>query len=142
MTTYEICYLSKASPCLTNDELKIVLEETTHFNNNNGITGVLLFSSGTFFQVLEGDETQITHLFYNKIMKDSRHSDIYTILQKSTKIPFFQGYSSKFVAIQNKIEINQIKEYIIKHNIQDDPKRFRRLLIPYLTTALTSSQAF
>ncbi len=139
---YNICYVSKGDTGLTQFDLENILKTTTSNNNENGVSGVLLFSSGYFFQVLEGEEELLKDLFCNKIMKDSRHSDIYVILQKSAKIPFFQGYSSKFVASQNKIEIKQIKKYIEKHNIQDNPERFRRLLIPYLTTALTNSQAF
>lgn len=136
---YEICYLSKASPHLTNNELKNVLEKTTHYNNSNGITGVLLFSSGIFFQVLEGDETLVTNLFCNKIMKDTRHSDVYVILRKNTKVPFFSGYSSKINTSQQHIEVAQLKKYIEKNNILNNPDRFRRLLIPHLTTMLTSS---
>ncbi|WP_238527948.1 BLUF domain-containing protein [Aquimarina agarivorans] len=131
--------MSKICKSVSKEEQDHILEAAKQYNNRNKISGVLLCSSGFFFQILEGEETIVKDLFYNKILKDSRHKDIYTVLQKSTRITFFKGYYSKFNCSDHPdLKICQLKKYIEKHKIQDNPDRFRRLLIPHLATALTN----
>lgn len=50
-------------------------------NSARNITGILLYSNKTFFQVLEGEEPDINTVF-SQIEKDPRHRDI-TILEKT-----------------------------------------------------------
>jgi hypothetical protein len=53
-------------------ELQSLLDECRRKNAVAGITGILLYHNGSFFQVLEGDRNVVEALF-EKITKDKRH---------------------------------------------------------------------
>ena len=55
-------------------ELDALLEKARINNANLGITGMLLYEDGSFFQVLEGGRTDVEALF-EKIAKDKRHKN-------------------------------------------------------------------
>ncbi len=61
------------------DLLKLLKQCRTN-NGAKNITGILLYSKGTFFQVLEGDELTVNQV-YSVIEKDKRHKDC-TIIEK------------------------------------------------------------
>lgn len=59
----------------------LALLKTCRVNNGiKNITGILLYSHGTFFQVLEGDESVVDATF-DSIKKDTRHTNV-TLLEK------------------------------------------------------------
>ncbi|MDO9049641.1 MAG: phosphate-starvation-inducible PsiE family protein [Methylobacter sp.] len=75
--------LTYASTAITdfNPENLLTLLKTCRVNNAaKNITGILLYSHGTFFQVLEGDEAAVAATF-EIIKKDKRHKDI-TLIEK------------------------------------------------------------
>jgi len=75
---YAISYVSSVNPNLTENDIQEVLHYTRNWNNDHGITGILLFSDGNFFQVLEG-ETDILKSLLSRIVKDKRHTNKSTI---------------------------------------------------------------
>jgi len=74
--TYASTALKEWSP----EELLKLLKECRNNNDVNNITGILLYTNGTFFQVLEGDEATVNSV-YAMIEKDKRHKDV-TLIQK------------------------------------------------------------
>lgn len=58
---------------LTPAQLQSLLEECRRQDTAAGITGILLYQKGSFFQVLEGDRNVVGPL-YEKISKDKRHN--------------------------------------------------------------------
>ncbi|MDO9269040.1 MAG: phosphate-starvation-inducible PsiE family protein [Methylobacter sp.] len=75
--------LTYASTAITDfsPENLLALLKTCRINNAaKNITGVLLYSHGTFFQVLEGGEAAVAATF-EIIKKDKRHKDI-TVIEK------------------------------------------------------------
>jgi hypothetical protein len=50
-------------------------------NNQLGITGVLLFSEGTFLQVIEGEPQAVNDL-YGSIIRDGRHKQVIKLLER------------------------------------------------------------
>lgn len=59
----------------------LALLKTCRVNNGiKNITGILLYSHGTFFQVLEGDESAVDAIF-ESIKKDKRHTNV-TLIEK------------------------------------------------------------
>ncbi|HBR96888.1 MAG TPA: phosphonate transporter [Gammaproteobacteria bacterium] len=60
---------------LSDQALEDILEQSRRNNARADITGILLFDSGAFFQVLEGDSSAIDAL-YLKIKKDTRHDKV------------------------------------------------------------------
>jgi adenylate cyclase len=70
--------MSNFSRSLTRKEIENI-ESISQVNNaKEGITGILLSCNRTFFQILEGDEDRIDHL-YEKILKDDRHHQVVCI---------------------------------------------------------------
>lgn len=57
---YAICYVSTASPGLTDAEIKKMLETAEKNNSRNDVKGLLLYSEGNFFEIIEGNKDHIT----------------------------------------------------------------------------------
>ncbi|SEQ38542.1 Sensors of blue-light using FAD [Solimonas aquatica] len=66
-------YTSAArSPAFGRKELDELLKVCRTNNQAHGVTGMLLFEKGSFFQILEGERSQVEALF-DKIATDPRH---------------------------------------------------------------------
>lgn len=92
---YQIIYISSAKPELDDFALREIAHVASLNNQENGITGLLLFHDGTIMQVLEGDKASVQSL-YEKIKEDPRHSGC-MILSESDKNArefsnWFMGY--------------------------------------------------
>ncbi|MEK7989648.1 MAG: BLUF domain-containing protein [Thiotrichaceae bacterium] len=70
-----LIYISRITENVTPTELQKIGEISQCNNRELKITGVLLYLSGLFFQILEGDEEKIDNL-YKQILIDDRHKDI------------------------------------------------------------------
>lgn len=86
------------------DEIKKILVTSEKNNDEQGITGLLLYRYKFFFQMLEGEREKVNAL-YNKIVVDNRHSsptilycsEIETRIVDTTQLHFFSNkiYSTK-----------------------------------------------
>ncbi len=76
-----ICYVSNSSLELSEAQIQELLSETQYLNNKNNIKGLLLFSDGNFFQVIEGETAKVNNL-WQKIKKDDRHKSIIKIFEE------------------------------------------------------------
>ncbi len=90
-----IIYVSTADRLLTDEDLTKLLLKSRINNAKAGITGMLLYSNGTFFQVLEGEEEQLSALF-EKISKDSRHRGIIKLKSGKLANRIFPDWSMGF----------------------------------------------
>lgn len=79
-----LIYCSAASHALSTEELQNIINVARRKNEKVDITGILLYSDKSFFQVLEGKEKDVNQLF-DLISRDSRHLQITTIIKE--KIP-------------------------------------------------------
>lgn len=129
---YTICYVSKASDHITNDDVKEVFQITEQFNNTSGISGILLHSFGNFFQVLEGEQNDLEKLYENKIMKDTRHNNIYEIFRKDMTAPIFSNYLSQFLTITTSIQLDEIRKYLNANRTNELSDKLSRLLKPFI----------
>jgi hypothetical protein len=77
----QLVYVSAASPGFTLSDLEDVLRVARERNARNAVTGMLLFETSSFLQVLEGDGTRIEALF-NKIQADPRHTRSVLLLRE------------------------------------------------------------
>lgn len=79
---YHLIYASAATQRPVPDELvHDVLEQSRANNSRVGITGVLLYHDGTFFQVLEGPERAVSEV-YRKISGDPRHRNVQLLIRE------------------------------------------------------------
>lgn len=76
-----LIYSSDATPGLESPDLKGILEKARVKNAEKLITGMLLHTSGSFFQVLEGEESVLIQLF-GIISSDARHTRVTKIIQE------------------------------------------------------------
>jgi uncharacterized membrane protein (DUF373 family) len=75
-----LTYASTAIKDFSPENLLALLKTCRTNNAANNITGILIYSHGTFFQVLEGDEATVDSTF-EIIKNDKRHKDV-TVIEK------------------------------------------------------------
>jgi len=108
---YAISYVSSVNPNLTENDIQEVLHYTRNWNNDHGITGILLYSDGNFFQVLEG-ETDILKSLLSRIVKDKRHTNVMIIFEKEVSETSFEDYQSDFISLDSRFEAKNIEMYL------------------------------
>ncbi len=89
---FRLIYVSTAKFGLAESDLSNILEEATTANAQRGITGVLLFNGLNFLQMLEGKQPDVREVF-QRIVRDSRHASVVTILQEAADEPVFPDWS-------------------------------------------------
>jgi hypothetical protein len=75
---YQLVYCSRATPGVDDDAVQAIIQTAQRRNAQLGITGLLVFGSGVFFQWLEGPRDNITALMA-RLQADNRHQDIVTL---------------------------------------------------------------
>jgi len=90
-----ICYISNSSK-LKDEEIEDLLVESKTNNNRIGIGGVLIYTNETFFQILEGNKTDVDSLF-EKIAIDKRHFNVFKIFEIETSIKKFDRFNSNYI---------------------------------------------
>ena len=78
---HNIVYCSRAVHSVDKEALEKIIATARHHNPRFGITGLLVFGSGVFFQWLEGPKDNVTSLF-TMISADARHSDVVLLTQE------------------------------------------------------------
>lgn len=126
---YTICYFSKVSGNLGEEEIQKLFDYSSQRNNEKGVCGILLHSLGNFFQVLEGDKEYLTQLYETKIKQDPRHHSIFVVINKGDSDPIFTKYNSRFETIENSDQLDQVKTYLEEHSVKSSTSnKLSRLL--------------
>ncbi|WP_026837742.1 BLUF domain-containing protein [Gillisia sp. JM1] len=107
---YAISYVSSVNSNLTEDDILKVLKYTRNWNNDNGITGILLYSDGNFFQVLEGEKDLLKSLL-SRIEKDERHYNVMVIFEKEVSETKFDDYQSDFISLDSRFQSRNLALY-------------------------------
>jgi len=94
----EIIYASSATKPFRDDELGALLTRARINNTRLGVTGMLLYDSGSFLQALEGDPLVVKKLF-DKIGADSRHKRIVKLSESVTKERAFKDWSMGLLSL-------------------------------------------
>lgn len=91
MPLLQIIYMSSL---VDNDETHIpsILESARRNNAQNQITGMLLYSNGTFMQVLEG-VPELVKATFDAIRRDARHFNIFTLDELPVNQRHFASWS-------------------------------------------------
>ncbi len=116
---YAIVYVSTASKDLKESEIKTMLDESVAWNNRNDLTGILLYSEGNFFQVIEGEENIVKDLFEN-IQKDPRHHNVMQLFGKAIHKEAFDGYKADFISGNAAYDQEKFKSYLKQIEMLDD----------------------
>lgn len=87
-----LVYASRAVAAVDQEELVAILRKSKANNPRLGITGVLCFSEGIFLQALEGGRGAVNQL-YNRIVADTRHTDVELLHFEEVTERRFAGWS-------------------------------------------------
>lgn len=93
-----LLYVSRAKgPQTTTVTTSILLQAQVH-NQVLGITGLLCQGQGFFFQVLEGDRSQVNAL-YRRICLDTRHKDVELLQYEEMSERRFKQWSMALIKL-------------------------------------------
>ncbi len=106
-----ICYISNVSPNLQEKDINKLLKDIEEKNKARGLHGVLLYSEGNFFQVLEG-EKKLVLAIWQKIEKDPRHYGIIQVMGRDTEKSAWDGYKADILNEEKKMSPGLPVEYI------------------------------
>ena len=111
---YVISYVSTQVRELKACEVVQILYETEIRNEAFGINGLLVYSEGNFFEVIEGEKEKIKNL-YRHILKDTRHKDVILLFQKEIQKALFKDEDSHFISentLYKKMEVENFNACI------------------------------
>jgi hypothetical protein len=127
-------YSSAATHAFSPAELAELLKKAREFNALHDLTGMLLYTEGSFFQVLEGPVEVIATL-YAKIEKDKRHEQITKIIvepiHKRSFAKWTMGFSN--VSREELANIEGTNDFFSKAQCfaDLDPGRAKKLLAAF-----------
>lgn len=99
MAIFNLIYVSSALTELGTDELTKILESAVRHNAQQLVTGMLLYSNGSFMQVLEGEGAVVDET-YARIQQDGRHTGLILIERAPIKGRSFENWSMGFKCLQ------------------------------------------
>lgn len=108
---YAICYVSTRTNDVSEDEIKELLQTWKKENSRNEVKGLLLYSEGNFFQVLEGEKDLILNLFA-KIKADGRHKDLMQIVGREITQGSYDDYVTDYLDGEKKMRSGIVSEYL------------------------------
>jgi hypothetical protein len=94
-----IVYRSTATRPYTRAMLEALLEQARGFNERVGVTGVLLYRDGFFFQYIEGLEKDVG-VVYDRIQRSTGHTRIYELLNAEVHCREFAEWNMGFFEAQ------------------------------------------
>lgn len=95
-------YISAADPDVSFEDLAEILASSKKYNDAHGVSGMLLFKSGSFLQVLEASRAEMTRVL-ERIMGDPRHRNMIAILSGELEKRKFPDWSMGFVNMEEVI---------------------------------------
>ncbi|WP_121811570.1 BLUF domain-containing protein [Mucilaginibacter kameinonensis] len=93
-----LVYVSTAKKFMSDAELLDLLQAARIKNAEHNVTGMLLYSEGTFIQALEGEKENL-YVIYNAITLDSRHRNIILMVSGSVEERIFSNWSMAFASV-------------------------------------------
>lgn len=111
---YELVYRSVAKTNISANDIMEILETSRDFNSKNEVSGCLLFHNDEFIQILEGEKKVVLQLF-EKIQKDSRHSNILLLSKADKEERIFENWSMAYHELNENDSIN-IEQLLFVNN--------------------------
>lgn len=90
-----IIYCSQSTADVSPEELVALLELSRRNNERAGLSGMLLYCSQSFLQVLEGDEEAL-RTTYARILTDDRHTNLRMLMNADVAAPLFPDWTMGF----------------------------------------------
>jgi hypothetical protein len=131
-----LVYVSSAVELFTEEDLLALLNHSRERNQQSAITGMLLYSSGNFMQVIEGNEKAVVEL-HQKILADPRHTNVITLLKRSVAQRLFPNWSMGFKNLDQLTEETTpgysrfLQTSFTSKEFEQHPERAHRLLLSF-----------
>lgn len=90
-----ISYRSRAVRPFSELQLAQLLEQAREYNHANGLTGLLVYDEGRFFQWIEGSPDKLAEV-WKSIQRDPRHTDIQIMGNQNVPLRFFGDWDMRF----------------------------------------------
>ena len=98
---HHIVYCSQAAQYMDKEALEKIITTAKRHNPKFGITGLLVYGSGIFFQWLEGPRDNVTSLF-KMISADPRHADVVLLTKEDEfRERLFPNWDMELVAAED-----------------------------------------
>jgi hypothetical protein len=105
-----LVYVSTAKKLVSDAELLDLLQTVRIKNAKYNVTGMLLYSEGTFIQALEGEKEDL-YKIYNTIQLDSRHRNIILMITGMVEERIFPKWSMAFASVNADV-LKHIEGYL------------------------------
>jgi hypothetical protein len=89
-----LAYRSQSVSPMSDAELQLLLQKAQARNHAEGLTGLLIYDQGRFFQWLEGPSASLARV-WNSIRSDPRHTQIEVLGNQSTSVRVFDHLDLK-----------------------------------------------
>lgn len=106
---YNLLYTSSSIVEADQEVLNQILQTARVNNEQLGITGILLYSEGSFVQLLEGEEAEVKQTF-DKISRDPRHHNIELVIEANATDRYFPQWQMGFKWL-DKSDLQQIENH-------------------------------
>ncbi|NYS26260.1 BLUF domain-containing protein [Rhodobacteraceae bacterium 2376] len=129
-----ITYISAAKGLLSQDEIRKILEVSRRNNQRDGISGMLAYHDGSFFQVIEGPEPEIDALL-RRIARDPRHSAILQLLSAEVSSRAFPEWRMAYVDLSQAPDtpgIVQLRQIAQEAQTLTEDRRINTLLASFV----------
>ena len=93
---YHLGYVSTETAPFSQLELVELLTIARNANDERGVTGLLLYREGCFYQVLEGNESSVKTAF-SEIERDPRHHSVRVLFKGETESREFAEWQMGFL---------------------------------------------
>lgn len=113
---YQLVYTSHATVPLSESALLTLLQKAQRWNEQQGITGVLLYSQDQFVQVLEGPAQAVTTL-YQQVRRDVRHHSVIQLAGGPVPARRFGQWSMSFQAVAP-AQLAQVQGYFAPEQLR------------------------
>lgn len=132
---HAICYVSNSNRDLNSDQIKELLAFCEKKNKEMDIKGVLLFSEGNFFQILEGEKDKVLLLF-DKIKADNRHHGLIQVVGRDIGHGSYDDYKVDIITEEAKYQQKIPNEYLeaLKGIPSKVKEPMKRMLAMFLST--------
>ena len=93
-----IIYVSSAKSADIRVDCETILATARRRNAEADVTGLLILSNGSFFQVLEGDEGAVQQI-YDDILRDPRHNGVIKLIDEDVVARAFPEWSMAWLEL-------------------------------------------
>ena len=98
-------YVSRFARPLSKRDLEDIHESALRNNRRMKITGFLVCLDDTFFQALEGPETAVERLYFERILPDARHKNVHCLkTERSIRRRMFPDWNMKVFNLNEETE--------------------------------------